>query len=177
MKKEDLSDYMRQGNVALILDSYDDIFSDFDPRQYHEKAISDDFLHECEKAVKDKEEQFEITFMVPKNKRSIQDESRIKKRLKHHFFHRFHEKEKEIKTLKREGWSWFALGTIFILATTYIYEKQGFFFNLLEIVLTPAGWFTFWEGLAKIFITAREKKPKHEFYKKMTQSILKFESY
>ena len=35
---------LREGNISLVLDSYDDLFSDFDPRDYSQKALSDDFL-------------------------------------------------------------------------------------------------------------------------------------
>ena len=36
----------KEGNVSLVLESYNDIFSDFDPRNYSERALSDDFLIE-----------------------------------------------------------------------------------------------------------------------------------
>ncbi|MBI2151367.1 hypothetical protein HYU21_01420, partial [Candidatus Woesearchaeota archaeon] len=44
-KKEERIEFeVREGNISLVLDSYDDIFSDFDPRDYSEKALSEDFL-------------------------------------------------------------------------------------------------------------------------------------
>ena len=83
----------REGNISLILDSYDDIFSDFDPRSYSEKALSDDFLEECKKAAKDKEERPELRLLVQKNKRDYKDEIRIKKRLREHFQRHYKELE------------------------------------------------------------------------------------
>ena len=32
-------------HVSIWIDSYDDVFSDFDPRSYDERNISDDFLN------------------------------------------------------------------------------------------------------------------------------------
>ena len=46
---------LREGNISLILDSYNDMFSDFDPRSFSERALSDDFLSECKRAARDKD--------------------------------------------------------------------------------------------------------------------------
>src|SRR3989344_8520573 len=86
---------LREGNISLILDSYDDIFSDFDPRDYSEKSLSDDFLVECKKAAIDKNDKLELRFLVPKQKRNLIEEVLIKKRLKEHFQKHFKEKKEE----------------------------------------------------------------------------------
>lgn len=70
MEKEEVSGKIfRQGNISLILDSYDDIFSDFDPRPFSEKALSDDFLVECKRAARDKDRSVvELKLLVPTKK-------------------------------------------------------------------------------------------------------------
>ena len=45
---------MHESKMSLILDTYLDIFSSFDPRPYEERSLSDDFLDECKKMVIDK---------------------------------------------------------------------------------------------------------------------------
>jgi len=170
-------EFLKQGNISLILESYNDIFSSFDPRPYSERALSDDFLIECKKAAQDKKETFEIRLLVEKSKRNLIEEPRIKKRLKEHFQHHFNAKQKEIKGIKLEGVMWFILGAIILSIATFIYGNTNFFLKFLEIMLTPAGWFMFWEGLAKIFITARDKMPEYEFYTKMTNAQITFLSY
>jgi hypothetical protein len=171
---------LKEGNVSLILDSYHDIFSSFDPRLFSERALSDDFLMECKRAVRDKvddDSAWELRLMVPSNKRSLSDESRIRIRLKSHFDKHYVEKLKEIKSVKREGIMWFFLGAVFIFFATLLYNKEGFLFNMIQIMLEPAGWFTFWEGLGKVFIHAREKEPEMKFYKKMAHSKVTFIGY
>lgn len=170
---------MRQGNISLILESYNDIFSDFDPRGYSEKALSDDFLLECKRAARDKDPEmgFELRILLPKNKRNLSDESRIKQRLKLHFHKHFKEKHDEIKSIKREGISWIVIGLVFIFLATIIYAYKGFIFNLLFVIFEPAGWFTLWSGLDKIFITARGKKSELDFYRKMANAKIIFISY
>lgn len=93
---EDINRVLMQKNISLILDSYDDIFSDFDPRPYSEKALSDDFLSECRKASRDKkDDEVELRLLVPAQKREINDETKIKRRLKDHFQKHFNEKSNE----------------------------------------------------------------------------------
>ena len=57
---------LREGNISLILDDYNDLFSDFDPRHYSERALSDDFLAESKRASRDKPAgSLEVKFLVP----------------------------------------------------------------------------------------------------------------
>ncbi|MBS3141351.1 hypothetical protein J4405_04375 [Candidatus Woesearchaeota archaeon] len=168
---------LREGNISLVLDSYDDLFSDFDPRDYSQKALSDDFLDECRRAARDKDAGVELRLLIPKKKRNLKDEEEIKKRMRNHFQKHFREKETEIKGVKKQGALWFALGTIFILSAAYFYSKEGYFFNVLVVLLEPAGWFSFWEGLGKILIVSKEKNPDYEFYKKMNNAEITFNNY
>ena len=174
-KKEEVG--LKEGNISLILDSYDDIFSDFDPRPYTQKALSDDFLSECKKASVDKDKELELRFLVPKNKRKSNEEYEIRKRLRNHFQKHFKEKEKEIKSMEKIGLVWFFLGAIVMFASTFFYEFPGLLFKFLFIVSQPAGWFFFWEGLGKIFIEAKKKKPDYDFYRKMSKAKIYFLDY
>ncbi|MDD5192085.1 MAG: hypothetical protein PHH54_01345 [Candidatus Nanoarchaeia archaeon] len=168
---------LRKGNIGLILDSYDDIFSDFDPRPYNVRALSDDFLLECKKASVDKNKELELRFLIPKHNRNTSDEYEIRKRLRNHFQKHFKEKETEIKEIKRDGLIWFFLGAVIMIAATFLYKLPGFLFNLLFIITEPAGWFFFWEGLNKIFKDANQKKPEYDFYRKMSKAHIYFLDY
>lgn len=177
MKNKKEEEVLKEGNISLILDSYDDIFSDFDPRPYNVKALSDDFLSECKKASIDKELGLELRFLVPKNKRSTNHEYEIRKRLRNHFQRHFKEKQNEIRGIKKNGLIWFFLGAIVMIAATFLYKLPGFLFNLLFIVAEPAGWFFFWEGLGKIFKDVSQKKPDYDFYRKMSKAKIYFLDY
>ena len=68
--------------IPLILQSYNDIFSSFDPRSYSEKAISVDFIEEAQRASMYKNgDRIELTLAIPKKIRNLNDESKIKKRI------------------------------------------------------------------------------------------------
>ena len=180
MTKEEESDYIKfkEGNISLVLDSYDDIFSTFDPRLYSSRALSDDFITECKRATFDKGDEIELRLLVPKDKRSYMEEVKIKKRLKEHFLKHSKEKEKEIKKLKLIGIRWFFLGFLIMgLQVILLRYGKGLILDFLSIILTPAGWFFFWEGLGKIFIDSKSIKSDHDFYRKMSKAEVYFFEY
>lgn len=175
-KKEDI---LKQGNISLVLQDYNDIFSDFDPRTYSDRALSDDFLSECKKAARNKEAEVELRLLMPKIRRNLNDEFKIKKRLKSHFEHHFKEKELEIKKIRNQGISWFIIGAILMMVATFLKQMQSknFLIILLEVMLEPAGWFSFWEGLVKVLITSGQIQPEYEFYRKMARANIGFFNY
>lgn len=169
---------LKEGNIGLILDGFDDIFSDFDPRSYSEKTLSDDFLNECRKAARDKkDEELELRLLLPKSKRNYAEEFTIKKRLKSHFLKHYQEKHKETRKIKREGFIWFFIGSIIMLGATFMLNYSEFIFKYLVILSEPAGWFMFWEGLGKVFISSKAVQPELDFYKKMSHAKIVFNSY
>lgn len=181
-QKEEETRLLKQGNISLILNSYNDLFSDFDPRPTTERGLSEDFLDECRRAVRDKSSKevgTELRILVPKNRRNSLEESLIKRRLKEHFTKHFYEKKKEVNRIKLEGWMWFFIGLVISIISALllgVYEER-FIFKILLVMSEPAGWFFFWEGLDKVFITAKEKKPEYEFYEKMISSRISFHGY
>ena len=178
MKKEEKDVYrIKEGNISLILESYNDIFSSFDPRPSSERALSDDFLIECKRATLDREEPITLRLLVPHSKRNLKEELEIQFRLKNHFHKHYIEKRKEIRNLRLQGVGWFFIGAIAMTLVTLIHETPNFFINLLRVMLEPAGWFFFWEGLYKAVITAEEKMKIYNFYKKMDSSRVLFFSY
>jgi hypothetical protein len=175
---EDINKVLLQKNISLVLDDYNDIFSDFDPRSYSERALSDDFLSECRKASRDKKDgEIEIRLLVPAQKRDISDEIKIKRRLKDHFLKHLIEKEKEQAQSRREGAIWFVIGAIFVFIASLLYSNKGLLCSFLFILLEPAGWFTMWSGLEKIFFDTKKKSPELEFYRKMAHARMQFFDY
>jgi hypothetical protein len=176
MEKEEL---LKEGNISLVLNSYQDIFSSFDPRNYREKAVSDDFLMECKRAARDKKDKFELRLFVPRIKRNYHEEVMIKKRLKEHFHKHYKILEKEIKSTKFKGILWFIIGAILMAIGTFILslEQRFFIYNFLILLLEPASWFFFWEGLNQVFFIPKEYTSEQNFYKKMSVSEIVFMDY
>ena len=181
IKEERLPEELIRSNIPLILNAYTDIFSDFDPRPFSERALSDDFLLECKKAAIDKEEGLELVLAVPRNKRSINDELKIKKRLKEHFKKHHLEKEGEIKKTKKMGWLMIFSGMV-LMFISYLLSSGTLFHNeilqnLALVITEPAGWFFFWIGGEKLIYEKKSQEPDKEFYHKMASATISFRSY
>jgi hypothetical protein len=170
---------LREGNISLILDDYQDLFSDFDPRTYSQKALSDDFLLECKRAARDKPDdtKLELRLLIPKNKRNLSDENIIKKRLADHFERHYKIKLTEQKNIKKHGIIWTVVGWLLLFISGIIYLQPGIFYQLLFVVFNPAGWFTMWTGFDKFLSDIKEKEPELDFYQKMTNVNIYFFGY
>lgn len=167
--------------ISLWIDHYNDIFSDFDPRPYSQRALSDDFLSEARKASRDKPfGTLDLNFLVPKDKRKFEKEMIIKKRLRSHFKKHLEISKKEFKKPLIQGILFCVFGTILMFLAALILFKIGerdFLIYFLIILLEPAGWFLFWEGLGLIIFESKKKKPTLDFYEKMSKCRINFLSY
>lgn len=187
MEKEELrkpEDGMKKildmAEISLTLDNYDDIFSDFDPRVYSQRAISHDLLGELKRAIRSKPEgRTHISFIIPRHARNWESEEVIKKRLREHFKKHHLLLADEVKGIKRKGIFMAVFGVLMIMIATYIYslELTNFIWHALIIILEPAGWFTAWTGLDEIYYTARQKKEDLDFYENMANAEIEFMSY
>jgi len=178
METDEKTKLLKDSEISLWIDTYDDIFSDFDPREYSERALSQDFLEEARRASRDKKEGIELIFLAPKNIRNPKTEAIVKKRLKEHFKRHALGFRKEKMRIINQGIIFFILGILFMIgATFFIAGHQNFMMTLLSVFLEPGGWFLFWSGLQLMIFEAREKTPDLEFYRKMSKADITFRDY
>lgn len=172
-------DLLRRSEISLILDTYDDIFSDFDPRPFHQRALSDDFLLEAKKASKEIKSGIQLKFLMPKFLRNPNDEVLIKKRLREHFKKHAEERKVERDSLLKQGLYFTISGIILmIIAAILLFDsRESIIFSFFIVFLEPAGWFLFWEGLDLVIFEAKNKKPDIEFYEKMSKCEVEFIDY
>lgn len=171
---------LKMSEISLSLDTYDDIFSDFDPRPYSERALSDDFLYEAKRASREKRSgKVELHFLIPQNARNHESEKIIAKRLHEHFKKHHMLIHKETNDIRSRGTISALIGMILMAVATYIstMKSEDFLFNLLFVMMEPAGWFITWFGLDNIFYTSTQRKPDLEFYEKMSTCEIRFTPY
>jgi len=178
---EEKEKLLKLSKISLILDTYDDIFSDFDPRPYDERGLSDDFLSEAKKAVTEKPSGIiELKFLIPATKRNITDETIIKNRLIEYFNNKLIHLNKQKRKIIKEGIIFVILGIAMMFIASYILfgAERNPLTSFVIIVLEPAGWFLFWEG-ANMSIFEWRKTIQHEleFYEKMSRCEISFLEY
>lgn len=187
---------LKMSQIMLTLDTYEDIFSDFDPRSFGEKALSIDFLSEIKGASREKPNgTIELKLLIPKNKRDQKDETLIIKRLRNHFRKHYDLLKKDVNKIKQIGALMVGIGffvgvlvVLVIEGVTHSIDHSMFFQNplvwlamifpsVILVLMEPASWFLIWEGMNKIVFDWQEKKPDLEFYEKMTKCEIVFEEY
>lgn len=170
---------LKMSEISLWLDTYNDIFSSFDPRPYSQRTLSDDFLFEAKKASREKlSGQVDLKLLMPKKLRKIGDEIGIKKRLHEHFKKHYDMLKKEHKSIVTTGLLMTGLGLLMMfLAGFFSTMNTLIFYKVLIVLLEPAGWFMAWFGLERIFYTSRMKKADLDFYEKMSKVNITFWSY
>ncbi|MCU0642339.1 MAG: hypothetical protein MUF61_02050 [archaeon] len=172
---------MAKAEVSLILDSYNEIFSDFDPRPDSQRALSVDFLDEAKRATREiKPGVFELRFLIPAALRRLDKEAVIKKRLKDHFKKHHEMLEKERAGVVKKGSLFLVFGFVFMILGAFVlayYHGISLFKEILVVIFQPAGWFFFWEGLDLIIFSSKEKSSDLEFYRKMTTADFVFTHY
>ena len=163
--------------VQLTLDSYQDLFSDFDPRPYSERGLSDDFLHELKSAVGEVSfEEFEMIFSLPAKERNPELEKTIVERLHVYFKKREMVLLKEKRDFVKSGIWLTAAGLLLMCGSIFLvwYEENNRMLSLLRVMLEPAGWFMTWYGLDRVFYLSRKNHHALCFYQKAMKGKIIF---
>lgn len=166
--------------MTLWLDSYDDLFSDFDPRPYSKRTLSDDFIAQARKLTREERERASaLQLLLPSSVRSSVHESVIAKRLPQ-FFQKNHDqllyqrKRSRLKGMKLAGF-----GILLMITGGYIsfQDPEEFSVHLLLIIFEPAGWFLFWSGLDILMEYSGNTRKELDFYRIMSHTKVNFGSY
>lgn len=176
----DKKELLSKSELSVWLDDYDDVFSDFDSRPLTERSLSDDFLAEVRKMVREKPSgNIELKLLIPSDKQKKEVESAVIKNLHTHFRHSAVTIQNEITGTRRRGIRFAVIGFLLMILTSYIISisNHSFFYNTLQIVLEPSGWFLVWTGMENIFYNARNRQPGLDFNLKMAHAEIAFLPY
>jgi len=163
--------------ISIWLDSYNDIFSDFDSRPLSERTVSDDFLTEVRKVCDEKSRnKIHLKLSVPENQRNTDDEKVIIKRLHLYFRNSHHLIKNKVKQKNIRGLYFIITGTLLMLCASYIsfLKPEKFYIHTLLILFEPAGWFFLWTGLEHLIYSSKSKKADLIYYNKMSEALIRF---
>jgi hypothetical protein len=139
-------------NIDVALESYDDIYSDFDISHYVKRELSEDFVKELIKrtSIERDTKSFQVTLSIPAARRDQAAERTIYRRIKQHFAKREENYGLEIRNYQQRGIKYIIAGSLIIILDLAIPKDLSLVNALLNILLV-AGWFGVWTGIAKIF--------------------------
>ncbi|HET9056732.1 MAG TPA: hypothetical protein VFN30_07785 [Chitinophagaceae bacterium] len=166
-------------DINLWLDSYDDIYSDFDSRQYMKRRVSEDFLHELRSEMKYKGHRADnIMLLLPSEKRNENIEKIIRASISNFLNNQFQSQQEKCRKKLYSGVSLLIAGIIVILTNSWInyLAHPSFIITTLRVLLEPAGWFLLWAALDFLFYDLGNLKKEKEFYKKISKMYINFKS-
>ena len=171
---------VKLSEISILLNSYNDIFSAFDPSEYSERTLSDDFIIQAKNFSKSKDgNKMSLKLLLPASARNEQDEKVIVKRLHSHFKDAYHQVASEVKKTKRKGIILTVIGIVLMITASYLsYMKpEQYHVHFLIVLFEPAGWFLLWAGLDHLVYQSKSAKKDFDFYSKMSISEIKFFTY
>ncbi len=163
--------------ISIWIDDYNDIFSDFDPRDYSERNISDDFLDEVKRVASESESDVKtLRLLIEAKLRDEKTEATIVERIHQELADNYQSSDLRRKKLRTRSILFLSAGLLMILGASYFsYLKADHpLMHIPLVILEPAGWFLTWTGLEQIFRSGKKFLPEYVFFGKLSQSNIVF---
>ncbi|MBN3039927.1 MAG: hypothetical protein JW867_02245 [Candidatus Omnitrophica bacterium] len=164
--------------ISLVIDSWDDVFSDFDPRPLNERTVSGDFVEELKKRYRETQRgTFIINIYAPVFLKNVESERMVTQRLKRHFRYVFMQKKRNIIRRRVRGLIFIFVGIsslTFLTLATYHKFLSKLSLEMISILLMPLGWFGFWEGLSKLVDTSPAFIHEEKLFEKLSKANYRF---
>lgn len=164
-------------HIGLAIDGYDDLFSDFDPRPYHERELSEDFLTELRRFFFHKAPEYlDIVLLIPARRRRTRDEQVVKKRLHIYFQKKYREMQKGLKhaTLWNLLRVLLAMSVMIVTGILAVHAGQVLWRNILKVILEPASWWLFWTSIDNLTAARRTVRDELQYFHRLAECKIVF---
>ena len=166
--------------INILLKSYHNIFSEFDPNSYAERTLSDDFITQAKNISENKKgNKMLLKLLLPANMRNAQEEKVIVNRLYSHFKSIHQQLNRSVKNKNINGLLLALVGISLLIAASYLSftKPEKYYLHLMLVLFEPAGWFMLWVGLDHLVYASKNTKKELAFYSKMIKSEIMFISH
>ncbi len=161
--------------VTLALDSYDDLFSDFDVRDYGQRALSRDFLEELNMRFRKSKASSgsDILLLLPAALRSSDEETLIVGRLASFFAERSAHYARSDRRVALASAGMVLVGLGLLLGANLVARRLPALDLFNEFLLIPA-WFFVWNGLERFLHNREAVGAKRRYYEALSGSRVSF---
>ncbi|MDP4265284.1 MAG: hypothetical protein Q8941_22350 [Bacteroidota bacterium] len=163
--------------LSLWLDDYDDIYSDFDSRNYLKRRVSEDFIYELKNALKYRKERInDLILLLPPEKRDEMNEKMIAGSLKEFFTNQLTTSSDKCRHKLNKGITLGIAGIIIMIFNAIAGFKGTHTIPLISVrvLLEPAGWFLLWASFDFLFYDWQELKKEREFFRELSELNIHF---
>lgn len=142
-------------DVIIPIDTVDDIFSDFDFRDFTMRRISDDFIKEIKQQCRESQKHsiISITIMAPKSRREKElnrkMEQLIRQRIRTYFKNEYDHAVSIRRSTLIQGALFIVAGIVsfFLIKFFGPFEKGNLFISGIFDLVTFFSWFSTWHGI------------------------------
>jgi hypothetical protein len=163
--------------IQILLDSYDDVYDDWDPSPFKLRDIEDEFLDFLWDSVEDipKRDAIIFEFSIPASLKNEQKELILVSALQHHFDYMRTRNERKRRKENLEALKYFLLGIFFfIVAYMGPFKSETLPVQILKEGLLIGGWVFIWETISNVFIESRELNEERLIIKRFIQAKISF---
>jgi hypothetical protein len=161
-------------DISIAIDSWDDVFSDFDPRPLAERTLSEDFVQELKKRYHEgRKGMLSVTICAPAALKDERTEHLVSARVKEWFSMRAAQIHHEIRRERARGVVFLLCGFVCLTMLTLLGLSRLFaqpWAEFVEIALMPLGWFGMWEGVAKLVDIDRMTLQERTLYRRLAHA-------
>jgi hypothetical protein len=165
--------------VSIVIDTWDDVFSDFDPRPLSERTVSGDFIDELKKRYREQHDRdMIIKLFAPEELQDKESELMVTRRLQHHFDDLCRSAQNVRRQQILRGVLYVLVGSVSLsslVLMTYYQVLSKLVIELLGVVLMPLGWFGVWEGFSRVIDGAPSLQQDIAFYGHLAGATYRFE--
>jgi hypothetical protein len=157
--------------IAIALDTYDDLFSDFDIRGYGVRALSKDFLDELRVRLRRSwtKPNLSIVLLIPAKGRSAKNEKLIVERIHAFFAERQEHYRREDKKAMLRSLLFVAIGLALSVAANIFVQRIATLPLFNDFILIPS-WFFVWSGFELFNKNREEIGQKKKYYAALSDS-------
>ena len=165
-------------NVEIALDSYSDIFNEYDPSPYRKKDVDPDlmnYLNECSSDIP-LNYPIALQFNIPKEKFDRIEEKRVKNGFQSYYSFLSFLAFKEYKKLIRQS-IWNVLVATILISLAIIIElfrSPDILLSVLSTCITIGGWVFLWQAITMFVFERNKYKNKFLSYKRFSEAIIAF---
>lgn len=163
--------------LSIWISSYNDLYSDFDSRNFSKRLVSEDFIHELKRNAKEVRGEIKRLWLhLPEQSRVPQIETEITGSLKSFLSNQYQVTKDEISQLRKKGVLMSLLGFLLLIAAAAVHyaDDGSFLFSALRVIIEPAGWFLSWNGFDTLLYDVRSKRIPFIIFEKLKQSDIIF---
>jgi hypothetical protein len=165
-----IADVLQSTQIAL--DTYDDIFSDFDSSPFTTRVLSDDFLQELRKRYAETQKgDLMVNFTLPQSLRSEKTEALIRKRLKDYFKIQLAQANRNIRRVRFRGLMRVGAGILALMPLAFFPNS---ILPPISMLLSVLSWYFLWSGFDSLLELPTKMMGERSFFEKFVKAKYNF---